>query len=341
MQLFSPYLSKAIANRVLRHVPDQTDFHVIEIGAGRATLARDILQSWQHLPHVANRIKYTIVEISHALARIQETTLRPWIANGTAQVCRASAVDWFQANTSSIRGHCHIIATEVLDNLPHDFVRQSQTLEQAHVGETDEGHRFVQWTDCTDPHILNTIDAYRVLDAPTHTTNWASFLRDAFDVVIADGFRYIWVPTISYQLLQAITSSLQHAHLTITDFHSLPGALAGVNAPVVQSTRGGTAVVYDHVHSAPFGQVDIMFPTDFNSLSNAHAFLTPNSTPFRRRIMSQRDFFQQFASDKDIDSSTCANGYNPILQDFENVSFLLIDPPINGANHYVQPAVQY
>lgn len=324
VELFSPYLSRAIANRIQRTAPDNGPLNVIEIGAGRGTLATDILRYWGDHPDLMERVNYVTVEISEVLAKIQKESLQEWILKGKAEVCNMNALEWFCPERLDLEGHCHVIATEVLDNMGHDLVRQGETLEQAEIHTSEDGLRSVQWSECTDNTILTTLGAYGVLDYAHSQQNWLSALRERFEHMLGENPN-IWVPTASFLLLRAITSALPQAHLTITDFHSFPGALPGVNAPVVQSVRGGAAIVYDEVHSAPFGKADIMFPTDFHSLACGHESMMRDETQVSRLILKQSNFFQLFSSKEDVEASTCLDGYNPILHDFQNVSYFLVD----------------
>ncbi|KAI0563575.1 Protein arginine methyltransferase NDUFAF7 [Gracilaria domingensis] len=329
VELFSPHLSRAIANRLERSAPADGPINIIEIGAGRGTLAKDVLQHWESNLNLIHRVNYVTVEISDVLAKIQENALRKWISEGRAKVVNANALHWFASASLEIEGHCHVIATEVLDNLPHDLVREREMLEQAEVVPIEDGHRAVQWSECTDKDILSTVESFRIMER-TQIQTWTAAIQERFENALSGGRRNIWVPTASFLLLRAIVSSLPHAHLTLTDFDSFAGALPGVNAPVVQSVRGGATVVYDDVHSAPYGKVDIMFPTDFQAFADGHASFFRKGGEFSRVVMKQKEFFEEYATRKEMEASTCQDGYNPIVHDFENVSYLLVDHDKNA-----------
>lgn len=342
VELFSPFLSRAIARRIRSVAPPSGQVHVIELGAGRGTLARDVLSFWQSDKDFLSRVTYTIIEISDALASLQRRALEPWVKRGVARVCCSNAIDWFKClDKSSDLGdalresHCHVVATELLDNFPHDLVREgNQGIDQANVLISEDGSRHIEWTPSLDTETREAMEAFGILNdsskGPMLSPKQFSFrlqLQCLFEELIDSGKRDIWVPTASHRLLQALVDALPHSFLTVGDFHSFPGALSGWNAPVVQSVNRGSAVVYDNVHSAPFGKVDIMFPVDFEMLKNGHASLVRNvkDLNYGYRVISQQQLFKEISTEEERNQTSCRDGYNPVLQDFENASFLLVD----------------
>lgn len=269
------------------------------------------------------------------------------------------------------------------------------TIEQASVNFSsndvhDRTGRFLDWQPCTDHLILDAITSFDMMSSHLGTTNtpnhhhqqqqqsyfsslssfssshssspsllsqWLTTLTN-----VSANMHEIWVPTVCHQLLSRLTRWLPHAKYILTDFTHFPGTLPGRLAPVVQRVCRGHAVVYDCVHEAPFGQVDIMFPTQFERVVHAHQHLLlcnnsstssspshaqmkgddqlfntttdlskfskpPRTIPpkFDYSIMSQHDFFDRFVyCDDDRKQTTCRDGFNPIMHDFDNVSFLLI-----------------
>lgn len=346
VELFSPHLSHAIANRIRAAAPPSGIAHVVEIGPGRATLARDILSYLsQHDPTFMSRLRYTLLEVSPTLSRLQSITVAPWVNSGVAQTVCADAHDWFAQlcnDSAAVDAHYHIIATEVLDNLAHDLVRIAPdgTILQGyiHVDRSDGSivnnreTRSLHWQSALDVETAAAIDAFNIgRSAPLNLSSWSvmSTFRSILDQVVTGGTEEVWVPTVCYSLLRAIVTAVPFASFTVADFTSFPGALQGRLAPVVQSVRGGTAVVYDSVQNAPFGQVDIMFPSDFFALADAHRSLVDShletNSAFNRSIISQSEFFTQFTTTSGISKTMCCDGYNPVLHDFNNTAFLLID----------------
>lgn len=361
IQLFSPYLSNAIARRIssLTTPSPSKPLHIIEIGAGRATLCHDCLSHWHHhQPSMLSNLHYHIIEISPELCAFQHKKLQKWIDREIVQIHNQDAIPWFQnLHKSSLThklqdSHCHIIATEVLDNLPHDLTRVSNSetdsnvlIEQAYVqglepGEMHSvGERLLEWDNQQlDNDIHAAIETFSLLEPPDTSYeallpaggfSLINHLRGQFETLMNPNGREVWVPTVAYQLFREIAAALPHTAITVADFDFLPGALPGENAPVVQRIEQGNAVVYDSVYAAPFGKVDIMFPTDFSRLLQAYQRLVQSNGAKlpgdRMRIMSQHQFFDEFADEQDKKDTTCKNGYNPVLSDFENATFFLVD----------------
>lgn len=345
VELFSPFLSRAIANRIQKTARSNDKLHIIEIGAGRGTLALDILEHWSKFESdLLRNVCYHIVEISPALAHLQCNVLRRWIDREIVTVHNSDVMVWLKTLGSNpavreelLNCSCHIVGAEVLDNLPHDLVREGPSgLEQAVIVTEGKAAMMsrkcaLEWTTDIDKDTLAAMHGLHVGQnrgrmSESSSTSLLNSLRGQFEQLLGGGIREIWVPTTSYQLLHSLTSELPHCDITISDFDSFAGALPGENGPVVQSIDRGSAVVFDGVESAPFGKVDIMFPTDFFALQRAHEGLSEREgRRYSRRIISQQQFYEEYYFEEDMNDSTCADGYNPILEDFENVSYLLVD----------------
>ena len=74
-EIFSPYYGGALAECILSHhlsSGSKSPLEVYELGAGTGTVARDILDYVKrHAPKVYGDMRYTTVEISSNLARLQ------------------------------------------------------------------------------------------------------------------------------------------------------------------------------------------------------------------------------------------------------------------------------
>lgn len=338
VQLFTPHLSHAIANRIRSSSPSDRPLHIIELGAGRATLAQDILSYFAgcHSDFLST-LTYTLVDISPSLSHMQSATLSPWISSGVARVVCADARRYL-SKLSTSEAHVHILATELLDNLPHDLIRimQDGQIEQAYLTNPSHKHPTqntpeLQWHSHIDSETHAAMHAFG-LDERVHAPSASSLAEsmvEFFNHMVNDGMREVWVPTVSHALLQSVMSSMPKASLTLADFTAFPGTLPGTLAPVIQRVGKGTTVVFDSVQEAPFGQVDIMFPTDFHRLSHAHSALTNlhngDDMQFQRQVISQANFFKSFATTDGLADTRCADGYNPLLNDFENAAFWLCD----------------
>lgn len=358
IELFSPYLSRAVANRIYAVSPRTAKVDIIEIGAGRGTLAKDMLQYWSEtVPDFLRDVSYTIIEISPILASLQAKTLARWVDAGHVSIYNIDARKWFDSLKRDAELYeklrytcCHVIAMEVLDNMPHDLVRISDgVIEQAtillHDGTfKDSLSRSMEWVPDVESETSEALQMFQLPENPEYSQSVSVFptrpsfltvFRNHFEYLLGSGKREIWVPTGSYQLIKALIMALPHAHLTIADFNSFPGALSGENGPVVQSIGRGSATIYDSIETAPFGKVDIMFPTNFEALARGHKMLCENrgfSGSHKYRITSQQQFFDDNAFKEDKKNSSCSDGYNPILEDFENASFLLMDEESRQTN---------
>lgn len=342
-ELFSPHFSHAVANRIRAASPPHSQLHVIELGAGRGTLAGDILSFLEtHDDALLSRLTYTLVDVSHTLSNLQRATLAPWIQAGVVNVVCADARQWFENFTlPDSAHHVHVLATELLDNLPHDLIaiNSANQIQQAEVvgfsplSVSNKQPCQLEWRDQIDSETAAAMCSFNLDTQTTAADRSESIMQimlSAFHTAINSGTKEIWVPTASHSLLQAIVTAAPNASLTLADFTSFPGSLAGTLAPIIQRVSRGTAVVFDSVHGAPFGAVDIMFPTDFQRLCRAHAALRANvprmaGRPFRYDVLSQGDFFKCYAPHDGVVNTTCADGYNPLLQDFENTALFVAD----------------
>lgn len=94
---------------------------VYEIGGGTGTLAKDLL-GWlrQHHPTVYASCHYTCIEISPALAALQQQRVAHEGGHGDKfSVRRGDACDHSTWGPAS-QEQCFVLAMEVLDNMPHD-----------------------------------------------------------------------------------------------------------------------------------------------------------------------------------------------------------------------------
>lgn len=318
-ELFSPWAGRALANRVA-DAARAGKLAVVELGGGRGTLARDALTHLHDAcPDVAAALDYHLVDISAPLAERQRSAVRQW---PNARVHVAHARDWVDAADLPHRTHVHIVATELLDNLPHDLLRVRGGVALAQARVVDGAPFEVAWHPDVDEPAANAFADYQLARV---ASPW-DLLHSAMD----GGARNVWVPTVAHQILSAICERFPGASLTLADFASFHGALPDKNGPVVQRVERGVAKTFDAVERAPLGMVDIMFPTDFAQLQSTYEAMwnrqgNAMSHSLRSSVVAQSDFFRSFASPHDITQSTCQDGYNALLSDFANVNVLLAD----------------
>jgi SAM-dependent MidA family methyltransferase len=306
---------------------------IVEIGGGRGRLAEDILKFFceSKRTDVYEHMRYTIVEISPALACLQEELLQPWIDDGRCHVVCDDAISWMQNWRTAEKANTivHLLGMEILDNFAHDLVKRDRdgNLFQAHVyvdgnSALSDRHDRLQWSGAVDPGILKAMDAYGMLS--TQNQSWLESACKVMESAMGQSEEF-WVPTACYDLLGAIAHNVKGDYaLTLADFSQLPGASSGANGPVVQRVERGKCVVYPTVSDAPMGRCDIMFPTNFPALSRAF-WNCKTERDGSDEVLTHKEFFRKYADDEDMRRSTCADGYNPVLSEFANQSVVAID----------------
>lgn len=274
-ELFKPYYGQAIAQclvseYLLKYFPYE-DLVIYEIGAGNGTLATDILDFIQNeYPEVYERTHYNIVEISGRLARLQQKLLLP--RHPCVNVTHKSIFHWDRREPSP----CFFLAMEVIDNFAHDMIRYDyRTLEphQALITVDAKGDYGIYYTRVTDPLIASFLNLRRRLG---HPPPLPSILKSPSVRSIYNHLPFApnlstpeYVPTRLLSLLRTLRTHFPRHRLLLSDFSSLPDAIPGVNAPVVQARVRGTAVACSTLFVQP-GLFDIFFPTHFGHLRDMY-----------------------------------------------------------------------
>jgi len=307
---------------------------IYEIGPGNGTLAENILDSLQvEHPKKYSSTEYHIIEISEKLRNKQAARLNP----------RHGSRVHFHPDVSILtppagfkeERACWILAMEVLDNLSHDLVKfrnSDGVLLEARV-HTDPtatygsvpGKYWREFQVARDPLILE----YARL-ADELNWKWPSLqgrpIRRALENF--GPFEYInpwsceFIPTGSLQLLKSLVAHFPRHSLLCSDFDALPDTVAGHNGPVVQTRFRGVTVPCSSV-LLERGLFDIFFATDFVKLAQIHAKLRPPGQKAHcDSIQKHAQFLKTWSNPADLHATTTAkSSYNPMLHDFENVSF--------------------
>jgi hypothetical protein len=331
VELFSPFLSRAIARLLLeQHGDASRPMHIIEVGAGRGQLAADVLEYIRdYRSDIYATIRYTIVEISPNLANAQRIYLSQWMDRQKLDVVCNDVTTWLAQGgnypdrmSPKDKADVHVIACEVLDNFPHDLVQVSDgSLRQAYVLKRKRpvsGQVELHWTRDVESIVWDTLYAFELLK---RRTSWLDSFQALLESSMSGGKQEYWVPTRAYEFLRSLVEWFPNHSCTIFDFSSLPGAIPGKNGPVVQRVDCGKVIEYPSIVQAPFGHCDIMFPTDFVSLEKAVRMLQ-GVREIQCRVWTQSKFFASFAVAADLQGSTCQDGYNPVLSDFANAKVL-------------------
>ncbi|KAI0730714.1 DUF185-domain-containing protein [Earliella scabrosa] len=284
-ELFKPWYGRAIAQclvseYLLKYFPYE-DFVIYEIGAGNGTLALDILDYLREdYPDVYERTRYNIIEISGNLARLQREKLTT--AHPCVTVHNQSIFRW---NTSE-PAPCYFLAMEVIDNFAHDLIRYDlRTLEpyQGIVTVDKSGDFSSYYTKITDPLISSFLALRRYLNHPppiSRLLKLSSTFRTFYtNLPFAPNLSPPeYIPTRLLTLLRTLRRHFPRHRLLLSDFSSLPNAIQGINAPVVQTRFQNTMVPCETLFVRQ-GYFDIFFPTNFENLRDMYEHILAQPLP--------------------------------------------------------------
>ncbi|OAA62027.1 cog1565 domain containing protein [Niveomyces insectorum RCEF 264] len=123
-----------------------------------------------------------------------------------------------------------------------------------------------------------------------------------------------YLPTRLLAFFGVLEQQFPAHRLLTSDFHALPDATAGLNAPVVQTRyeRRPVPVSTPLVHQ---GYFDIMFPTDFGVVEALYRAVTGKLS----RVEPHEAFMRQWA---DLAATETRSGENPLLSWYKNASVL-------------------
>lgn len=246
-ELFRPYYGEAIARYLVANYRLTTypyhDLIIYEMGAGRGTLMLNILDYIRDVdPVVYERTKYKIIEISSQLATLQNSQLMvSSAARGHAdkvEIINQSIFDW----TSPVPSPCFFLAFEVFDNFAHDVVRYDLTTEQPMQGVVlidDVGDFYEFYTPHLDPVAARyfrvreaaTGGRYKVPYPSTRLGRWLAMRKPLASNLSAPEY----IPTRLMQFFDVLSRYFPAHRLLTSDFHFLPDATKGLNAPIVQT----------------------------------------------------------------------------------------------------------
>ena len=318
VELFRPHYSHILANFIQQESEGTSDFHIVELGGGRANNARLILDRLQQSPDVYDRmISYTIVDASPSLHDFQRQTLQggPHSQKLKFQLQDLTDVAEEKASLlSSSEEPTIVMGLELLDNLAHDKVRQSLNgkLEQAEITVDITGQlveNFVPLTDTLLSQSLNKLPSF-------------------------GSSRPFWFPSVACGVLKHITEVRPNASILLADFDWLPQPDLEGEVPERRSTwADGEPIVTDmkgvdhecFLHAPHL--VDILYPTEFSKMA---AILRKLCRRHPVAFTKQADFLQTYG-DKDIEATkSWLTGYTPLLEDFGNCSILTVSRRKSG-----------
>ncbi|KAI9850233.1 MAG: hypothetical protein M1838_005959 [Thelocarpon superellum] len=326
-ELFRPHYGEAIARYLVSNYKlslyPYHDLIIYELGAGNGTLMLNILDYIRDTdPSVYARTQFRIIEISHALASIQSSTLTTNARSrghlDKVQIINRSIFDW----DTYVPSPCFFLALEVFDNFAHDSIRYDPTTGQPLQGSVliDSAGDFYEFYSATlDPlaaHYLRARATAVTMPYPHPVYSTPAifrFLRSCLPFT-PNLSTPEFIPTRLLQFFEILAAYFPAHRLVSSDFHSLPDAIAGINAPVVQTRYQRRTVPV----STPFveqGYFDILFPTPFTQIEPLYRAVTGKLT----RVLSQEDFLRRWALVHDTETRS---GENPMLSWYRNASVL-------------------
>ncbi|CAK5283333.1 unnamed protein product [Mycena citricolor] len=330
-ELFKPWYGEAIAKCIvaeylLKYFPYE-DFVIYEVGAGNGTLAMNILNYLKKThPEVYDRTQYNIIEISESLAGLQKQRLTA--SHPCARILNKSVFRWNRKEPAP----CFVLAMEVIDNFAHDMIRYDlKTLEplQAFVTIDRRGDYEMIYTPVTDPLIASYLKLRTKLGHPSGISRllraMPSLAKAYSNLPFAPNLsKPEYIPTRLFSLLKTLRTHFPRHRLLLSDFSTLPDAIYGHNAPVVQTRFQNTTVPVTTMLVAP-GYFDIFFPTHFERLRDMYEHILaepvtgrglpePRSTPLSGNagpLSAGSDFFSSYHPSnrrRPVDGVTSASG---------------------------------
>lgn len=237
------------------------DLIIYEMGAGRGTLMLNILDYIRDVePEVYTKTRYKVIEISTNLASVQQRSLMQTAESrghrGKVEIINKSIFDW----RDPVPSPCFFLAFEVFDNFAHDLLRYDLATEQPLQGTVlidPDGDFYQSFAPVTDPTIarflrLRHIATEGVYPLPYHSRSglglpkqepwWSRAVRRAREGLLlrrksgGNGLSEPeYIPTRLMGFFEVLERFFPNHQLVTSDFHSLPDAIKGLNAPIVQT----------------------------------------------------------------------------------------------------------
>jgi hypothetical protein len=247
-ELFRPHYAEAMARYLISNYKLSSypyhDLIIYEMGAGNGTFMVNVLDYIRDMDsEVYARTKYRIIEISTQLASLQMNRLAMPAADShghadKVEIINKSIFSW----DTYVSSPCFFLALEVIDNFAHDVIRYSPATEQALQGTVlidSEGEFYEFYSPQLDPVAARFL---RVRDAAcnfqfTHPLRWSRMMRGirATLPLAPNLSEPEWIPTRLMQFFDTLQKYFPAHKLLLSDFHTLPDAVKGINAPVVQT----------------------------------------------------------------------------------------------------------
>lgn len=332
--LFRPWYGYALAKYIMKSFNDRnidSFINIYEIGPGLGTLCLDILDYFSnHFPLHYGKIQYHMIETSKLLHEHQKQITSSSKHSSKISCYNQSIID---DNLSiSNESPCFILALELLDNLPQDkikFESNSMTPLQGLV-LTNENARYSmselvyveEFEPVSDYWINHTLFLMNELNYHHPSTNSYSldkfyyYLLSRINSELQNPYESEFIPTMIVKFLYNMKNHFPDHQLIISDFDYLPDAIPGHCSPVVQTYISNATIACSN-YLLKRGLFDIFFPISFHLLSDLYSLIMNSNSS---TIMTQNHFMKQYA---DLGSTTTKSGFNPLLEEFKNVSMMI------------------
>ncbi|CAM9507492.1 unnamed protein product, partial [Choristocarpus tenellus] len=277
VEIFAPHFSNAVASYIAqeaeKHVVHDSSTGLVkvetknlilfEIGGGTGTNALHVL-NWLRdcVPHLYQRVEYTIVEISAQLSNKQKQ--RVCSVHNNCRVVNADMLEWGLSGPVEHRP-CFVMGFEVLDNLPHDKVAWTGSVDadsgvpelfEAVVFEDGNGDYTEELRPLQDSLISEVLDLcpdivaaivpnpatlsprnrQKVRHSSTLLQTAMAGLQALMGVIPQD-HQAAFVPTGTLQLLTALNRKMPRHHIILADYDSFP--LPTFTGAIGNSGNGG------------------------------------------------------------------------------------------------------
>ena len=225
----SPILASALIHDILTWIHEDciAQIHLIEIGAGDGSLAKQILKniSWKLRP----KISYHIVDASPPLRKIQKETLKPKKLLAGIPLPRSlrESIQWhdsIQDALTSCKGQAFLFSNELVDAFPaRVFQHNGHELEELHIEAGQE-----KWLACEAPPQSSAlknipINQRREVHESYHQwlKSWADLWHSGRMITIDYGDLY---PALYHRRpMGSLRAYLMHHLQTGSDIYANPG----------------------------------------------------------------------------------------------------------------------
>ncbi|OQD73883.1 hypothetical protein PENDEC_c013G00738 [Penicillium decumbens] len=325
-EIFRPYYGETIARYLVSNYKltlyPYHDLIIYEMGAGNGTMMLNILDFIRDTDYeVYQRTKYKIIEISPALADLQMKNLLDTLNSkghrDRVEIINRSIFEW----DTYVHSPCFFLALEVFDNFGHDSIRYDTKTELPQQGgvliDADgEFHEFYHTQ--LDPVAARFLRVRQAAARRPYPSPLGPRLLRGLRSMPPFGNDYTlpeYIPTRLMQFFDVLNQYFPAHRLLASDFSSLPDAVPGLNAPVVQTRyqRQTIPVSTPFVHQ---GYFDIFYPTDFNVVEDVYRAVTGKLT----QVATHEEFMNRWAY---IEDTETRNGENPMLTWYKNTSMLM------------------